>query len=495
MTLSQRVSGIIMPRLDGEHWANQAYRDNTYRLLDLGIRSFGVFKGEYEQTVAMIEDLQRRSGGQLLFGADFEFGLPMRITNRGISMPRAMALGRCQTTITERVAQAIAQEMRAMGILWNWAPVADINSNPDNPVINTRSFAEQPDTVSMHVKAWIAGTKKGHVLSCVKHAPGHGDTATDSHLSLPTIKISAEKAVRREFAPFRAGIDAGAESIMVGHLLVPFLDARKPASLSQVVVTGLIRDSWQYNGVIITDALDMGAITTQYTADKAAVLAFRAGCDILVMPQDTEAAIKALVRAIQRDALTEARLVASEERIAAMRSLLPNNSPVPIINENDHAALALEAAQQAVVTYDADSVLPISRYRHVAAFAVVDNHQPEQATQWLNFLSQATEMNIDCGFIDASVQDAEIKDLLKGIADAEIVVFGFFLRGSGETSTVASAEKYASIVHQLSAGRPSVVVACGSPYGIGAMKATATIYTFSDTTPSVAASVFRLTKA
>lgn len=159
MTLSQRVSGIIMPRLDGEHWANQAYRDNTYRLLDLGIRSFGVFKGEYEQTVAMIEDLQRRSGGQLLFGADFEFGLPMRITNRGISMPRAMALGRCQTTITERVAQAIAQEMRAMGILWNWAPVADINSNPDNPVINTRSFAEQPDTVSMHVKAWIAGQK------------------------------------------------------------------------------------------------------------------------------------------------------------------------------------------------------------------------------------------------------------------------------------------------------------------------------------------------
>ena len=181
-TLHQRLAALVMPRLDADQWSDPAYREAAFALIDRGVRAFGIFLGTLEETMTMLQELQRRAGNTLFFGADHEFGLPMRLREGGIAFPRAMALGRTLPGITEHIAQAIAHEMRAAGLHWNWAPVADINSDPENPIVNTRAFGEDAETVSTHASAFVRGLQAGGVLACAKHVPGHGATRVDSHI-------------------------------------------------------------------------------------------------------------------------------------------------------------------------------------------------------------------------------------------------------------------------------------------------------------------------
>lgn len=198
--LRRRAAGLIIPRADARSWHDSTYRDALFHLVDEGVGGIGVFLGGLDETARMIEDLRSRGGRRLLFAADYEHGLPMRLDG-GIAFPRAMALGRTLPGITEHVAAAIAQEARALGVFWNFAPVCDINSDPSNPIINTRAFGETPDTVARHVEAYVRGTQSQRVMACAKHVPGHGDTAVDSHMAMPTIAITREVAETREFLP------------------------------------------------------------------------------------------------------------------------------------------------------------------------------------------------------------------------------------------------------------------------------------------------------
>lgn len=481
-----------MPRLDASEWRQSTYRDNAYRLVDLGVGGFGVFCGTLKETAMMLEDLQRRSGNRLLFGADYEYGLPMRLTEGGIAMPRAMALGRGSEQDTEKIAAAVAREMRALGVHWNWAPVADVNSEPANPIVNTRAFDETVDIASKHVAAWVRGTQAENIAATVKHAPGHGATTTDSHLDLPTIQVSAERAARREFVPFRAGIEAGAQAVMMGHLLVPFLDKKYPASMSIATIGGLVRQTWEFGGVVVTDALDMGAITKHYTSAAAVTRSFKAGADICLMPEDPFQAITALQTLVTKGTIAESRIVASEARIAVLRDLRKKWPRQTRIDQSAHAELALQSAKAAISIHGNTNLLPITQYNHAAVFGWVTEADADLATQWFRFLAQATEMNVDFGYINSEITQHDVEQLTQGIADADVLVVAVFGSARAFQGTLPSTHNIVRIVNQIAEQRPVIFVLCGSPYGIQIPYSMLSLNTYSNTTPSLAASVLRL---
>ena len=497
----RRAAGLIMIRADAAHWAEPLYRDEISRLIDRGVGGVGVFLGGLEETALMIEDLQRRGGRSLLIAADYEHGLPMRLTD-GIAFPRAMALGQTIPGITELVATCIAAEARAIGVHWNWAPVADINSNPKNPIINTRSFGESAEVVSAHAAAYVRVTQQRYVIACAKHAPGHGDTQVDSHMSVPRIDVAPEVAVAREFAPFKACIDAGVRSIMVAHILVPFLDLKFPASLSRSIVTGLIRESWNFTGLITTDAMDMKSISEVWSSGDAALLAIHAGVDVVLMPNNPHEAIDAIKAAIEKGTITDERLVASESRLdearafVGVRSRLTDAKPLTrdrnVVDQSAHAMIALKAADAAICVEGQLNVLPITQFTQVAAFAVIDESETDIATTWFQSLARGTEIDVDFGFVDTSITDEDLLSLHEGIVDAQLVIFVFFGKAVAFKGELADMSRIPQIIQQIAADKKILIVACGSPYGVDVLPAHTRLYTYSDTLPSLAASVMRL---
>lgn len=499
-SLERRAAARFMVRADAQHWNSSDYRDELYRLVDRGVGGIGVFLGGLEETASMIEDLQRRGGRRLVIAGDYEFGLPMRLTG-GVAFPRAMALGNTLPGITEHVARCIADEARALGVHWNWAPVADINANPNNPIVNTRSFGETADVVANHATAFVRGTQSVGVVACAKHAPGHGDTHVDSHIDLPVIELDRDVAEAREFVPFRACIDAGVRSIMMGHIVVPFLDPDLPSSLSRRVVTDLVRRAWGYNGLITTDALDMGAVRSRWSSGEAALLALKAGVDVVLMPEDPHAAIDAVMEAIERGELDEAELEASDARWEETRAFVglrstrgtgySSREPV-VVDQATHAMIALQAADGAMRLIGDTSLLPITQHPHVAAFAILDESDADTATTWFQSLAKATELNIDMGFVDGTIEESDLQSLVDGISEATVVVFAFFGKAVAFKGKLPGFDRIPYVMDRLANGRPRVVVACGSPYGIDALPSNLTLYMYSDTLPSIAASVMRL---
>ena len=499
-SLERRASARFMVRADAQHWNSPDYRDNLYRLVDRGVGGIGVFLGGLDETATMIEDLQRRGGRRLIIAGDYEFGLPMRLSG-GVAFPRAMALGKTLPGITEHVARCIADEARAIGVHWNWAPVADINANPNNPIVNTRSFGETPDVVAEHAKAFVRGTQSVGVLACAKHAPGHGDTHVDSHIDLPVIDLDRGVAEEREYVPFRACIDAGVRTLMMGHIVVPFLDPELPSSLSRRVVADLVRSAWGFQGLITTDALDMGAIRSRWSSGEAAVMALKAGVDVVLMPEDPHAAIDAVMQAIDREEIDTDELSRSDTRWEDARAFVglrtaaggtySSREPL-VIDQATHAMIALQAADGAVRMHGDASLLPLTQHSHVAAFAILDESEADTATTWFQSLAQATEINIDMGFVDGTIEEADLQSLVDGISEATVVVFAFFGKAVAFKGKLPGFDRIPYVMDQLAQGRPSIIVACGSPYGIDALPSSLAIYTYSDTLPSIAASVMRL---
>jgi beta-N-acetylhexosaminidase len=292
------------------------------RWLDRGLGAITLFAynvGDPEQLARLTAAL-RGERPDLVLSIDEEGGDVTRLeADRGSSYPGNAALGAVDDpALTERVAGAIAGDLAAAGIDLNLAPVADVNSNPRNPVIGVRSFGSDPALVARHTRAFVLGTQRQGVAACAKHFPGHGDTSADSHRELPVAGGDLEDAL----LPFRAAIDAGVKVVMVGHLLLPALDD-VPATLSRTIVTGLLRDELGFDGVVMTDALEMAAVSATYGVEEAAVRALIAGADTLGLGHDLhEEAVErvhaAIVAAVRTGRLKEDRLAEAAGRVAAL---------------------------------------------------------------------------------------------------------------------------------------------------------------------------------
>lgn len=292
-----------------------------YYLEKLGVGGVIFVGGSAAELAVRSHQLQSWAKFPLLLAADIEEGVGQRFAGATwFGPPMAIAeVARHDSGKADRYAEQMgavtAIEARAIGLNWIFAPVVDVNNNPDNPVINVRAFGETPEIVGKLAAAFIRGAGQHPVLTTAKHFPGHGDTAVDSHLELPVLPHSPARLAQVELPPFVEAIAAGADAVMSAHLLIPAWDAEFPATLSRKILIGKLREELGFEGLIVTDALVMGAIANKYGANEAAVLAAEAGADVLLMPLDPEGAILAVCEAVTQGRLSVSQIKESVKRI------------------------------------------------------------------------------------------------------------------------------------------------------------------------------------
>lgn len=285
-----------------------------------------LYKSQPHVAAELLNRLQKSSRLPLIFAADFERGVAMRLN--GVTVfPHAMAFGAAgKLENAEAFGRITAQEARAIGVQWNFFPDADVNSNPTNPIINTRAFGGDPQQVSDLVAAYIRGAHEGGMLTTAKHFPGHGDTATDSHLGVAQVTGNRARLDAVELPPFRRAIEAGVDTIMVAHVTVPALDPEphRIATTSTPVVTGLLRNQMGFKGIVVTDALGMGGLTRLYPKGigRASVDAFKAGSDMLIVPPDIDGSYRAMVHAVRSGEISRERLDQSVRKVLELKASL-----------------------------------------------------------------------------------------------------------------------------------------------------------------------------
>src|SRR5208337_576792 len=300
------------------------------------------------EAAALTNRLQKDSKYPLLIAADFERGLSMRLVG-ATAFPAAMAFGATgNKNLARQFGRITAIESRAIGVQWNWFPIADVNSNPANPIIDTRSFGEDPALVSEMVAAYIKGARSEGLLTTAKHFPGHGDTDTDSHLTLARVPATMDRLSSVELVPFRGAIAAGVDSVMMGHLIVPAVepDPNLPASVSAHAIKDLLQGQLGFKGLVVTDGLGMAGLTHVFSgseaevSSKAAVAAVEAGNDMVLVPGDLGGAYNGLLTAVKRGEISEARIDESVLKILRMKASvgLNQNRFVSLANVQEEVA-------------------------------------------------------------------------------------------------------------------------------------------------------------
>jgi beta-N-acetylhexosaminidase len=380
LSLEEKVGQIFMVRLtmpqfvniksaDYQKWREQIDHYHLGSLL-LTVPADGpsLSKSEPFEIAMLINQLQHDNKVPLLMAADYERGLSMRLN--GVTVfPHAMAFGAAgKPELAERFGKIVAEESRAIGVEWNLFPDADVNSNPANPVINTRSFGENPTQVGAMASAYIRGARGSGLLTAAKHFPGHGDTATDSHLGVAAVNRSRDQIEQIDLPPFRASISAGTDAVMVAHVTAPALepDPMKVATTSGIVVTQVLKTQLGFNGLIITDAMDMSGLTRVYpeggsvAAGRAAVDAIKAGNDMLLLPSDLDGAYNGLLNAVRSGEIPEKRLDESVLKVLRAKASVGLSKATQVDIKNISSIVSspenLVAAQQM-----ADSALTLVR--------------------------------------------------------------------------------------------------------------------------------------
>ena len=342
INLGKKLYQIIISRLNGDRIHNQAYQEYIYTLVRNGIGGFIIFGGERDDVRAFIDKLQSMAEIPLFIASDIERGVGQQIegcTNFPSQMAVRAAVNRDNpddVAILRDVVRAISLEAIDAGINMPLIPVLDVNRNPDNPIICTRAFSDNPDDVSCFGAEYIKALEGLGLISCAKHFPGHGDTSIDSHISLPVITKSYGELMDMDIKPFIEAVKTGVSSIMAGHLHVPALDDSAPASLSKRVITDLLRKELGFDGLVMTDALNMSALAG---IDNIAVRCVSAGVDILLHPADPDLIVKDLTSAVRSKLIDEKCIDTAVGRISRVKSRLRNITRVEV-DYNTHNALS-----------------------------------------------------------------------------------------------------------------------------------------------------------
>jgi beta-N-acetylhexosaminidase len=436
----------------------------------------GVERSQVYPTAVLANTLQSHASIPLLIGADFERGTAMRLAE-GTSFPHSMAIaatGRPEDAYT--MGKITALEARAVGVPWIFAPDADVNSNPANPIINTRSFGEDVSRVSEFVAAFVRGVEENGGLATAKHFPGHGDTSTDSHLALPTVTGDRDHLEQVELAPFRAAIAAGVSTIMTGHLAVPALepDPGVPATMSPAITTDLLRRQMGFDGLVVTDALDMGGVTALYSPGEVAIRSILAGADVLLVPPVLDAALEAVRDAVSSGRIPMSRLddavthvLRAKAKLGLYRSklvdltALAGNFGRP---EFEHAALDI-ADRGVTLLRDDQHILPLDAAKPTRALLVAVSGDPDpypakdfEAEIGWRVDSLAT-LRMDTRFVRAD----SVK--LPPANTYDVAIAALFVRVADRKGSISLPEDEANVVDRLLAGGKPVIVACfGSPY-------------------------------
>ncbi len=326
MSLEEKVGQMIAWRYNAhfENIDNEYVRDLVNLVSRKKIGGLIIFAGEVYETAHLTNYLQQQAEIPLLIAADFEWGAAMRISGTTL-FPPLMALGAGGSEeLAYEMGKITALEGRAMGIHMTYAPVVDVNINPDNPIISARSLGESPESVGRLAAAFVKGCQENGLIATAKHFPGHGDTAQDSHDLMPTIEADLERLEKVELYPFARAIEAGVEAVMTAHLYVPALDPTPglPATLSPLILTDVLRKKLGFNGLIVTDAMGMGGVSRSFSPRDAALRAVKAGVDMVLLPPDPPGVIDGLLAAVKSGEVPESRIDRSVGRILALKARL-----------------------------------------------------------------------------------------------------------------------------------------------------------------------------
>jgi beta-N-acetylhexosaminidase len=514
MSLRDRVAQLIIATCYGEAPATKSAEYQKYRhwVRDLHIGGLivanridhGAIRNAQPHALAVfLNQMQKMSKTPLVIAADFERGASMRVSGAA-QFPYNMAYGAGRDVEAAKYeGLATAREARAIGVHWIFAPVADVNNNPENPVINTRSYGENADDVAQNVGAYIDGAHsdpKNRVLVTAKHFPGHGDTDTDSHMALARVTANKERLETLEFAPFRAAIAHGVDSIMTAHVAVPSLEPDEiPATVSSKVLTGILRDELKFRNLIVTDAMDMQGVAKMFPQGEASVRALQAGADVLLMPLNPETVIHAVVAAIEDGRLKRARIdesvirvIEAKIRVGITRKKLVDLDEISdaFDSEEDTAHAQLASDRAVTLVRNEHDVLPLASSAQSCLIVVVERRASTAGTRMIDSYRRFSPKS-QIAIVDASMNAASLAASVGDTSKCSAIVIAAFATVAANRGSVGLTGELTPFIAKLTEGPvPVAVIAMGNPYLLSAFPKTAAyLATFSSTTPSEASAV------
>ena len=488
LTLREKVGQLIMPWVLGDYAPEGS--PSHERILEYvhnqGIGGVIMSVGTPLEVAAKLNDLQGHAKVPLLVGADLETGAGFRMRGAmympgsielggATQFPSLMAVGAAgDDRLAYEMGRVTAVEARAVGIHVPFAPVLDVNNNPENPIINVRSFGENPSEVSRMGIAFIRGVQENGAIATGKHFPGHGDTDIDSHLALPVIRHDRARMDSVELRPFKEAIDAGMSAIMTAHISVPSLNGGlpEPSTLSPMVLTSVLRDEMKFDGIVFTDAMDMSAIARQHSAGEAAVRAIEAGADVILMPPDVGQAIEGIVEAVHSGRLTEARIDASVRRILGTKQSLglgserfvPLDKVGAVVGVPQNTAVADEIAQRSItLLQNRNDLLPLRGTRTASVLSVSFRRASDLlSARYFNRVLRETYPRLVTMDVDSDADESEYERVLARVRGQDLVVVSTY---SSYAGAVDALEELAEFIEQVRrSGVPHVVISFGNPY-------------------------------
>jgi len=495
LTLREKIGQLIMPWVAGDYTAVGSAEFEQVRKWVQEDRVGGLVLsiGLPLSYAAKLNELQVRARVPLLIASDMENGPGMRLGNiyalpsllpqgGGTVFPPVMALGATGSEdLAYKLGQVLGTEARAIGVHLVFGPVVDVNSNPLNPIINTRSFGESPELVGRLAKAYIRGARSKGLMSTGKHFPGHGDTDVDSHLDLPTIRADRAHLDSVDLPPFRAVVGEGIDAIMTAHIAVVGIEGQNagPATLSRGFMTGILRDEMHFGGLVVTDAMTMGGVAKRYGATEPLIMALEAGADVLLMPRSVPDAIETVMTAVKSGRLTESRIDASVRRILTAKTraglrqgrLVDLNAVDRVVDIPEHTRIAEEiAARSITLAQDRMNLVPLAK-DSTKRILVVTYADAADLVAGRTFNSIITERLPGAGTVrvDDRTNDAEYVALGRKADSADVLLISAYVSPREFTGTVGAQAGFSQFVERIAlSGKPIIVLSFGSPYLLSA---------------------------
>ena len=507
MSLEEKIGQLISVGVNATflNQDSEAYRTLKHHIEDNKVGGIILFRGPVYESVILVNRMQQLARYPLLISADLEAGAGMRFDDT-VNFPWNMAVGATgNPEYARRQGEITAREARALGIHQIFAPVVDVNNNAANPVINVRSYGEDPAEVARFSAAFTEGAQAAGVIATAKHFPGHGDTAVDSHRGLPEINVGRERLNTVEFVPFQASINAGVGAVMTGHIALPQIDATAvrplpqnikskptdtdengeiidekaamPATMSPVIGK-ILRNDLKFQGMIVTDALSMSGLTIYFTQEEAAVRALEAGADMLLKPADVDASFRGVLQAVKSGRITEQRVEESARRILAAKydlglveqRITPVDSLDRLVGSKDVMALATEIAEHAVtLVRDEDKRVPLKNLKpesRVFNLAVTNGEDRNWiANPFVSKLHRAG-LKVETVVLDERSTEQDVQKVLERAKSADLVLASLYGRvRSGQASSVGIPQSGARALSALiEAKAPVVGISFGNPY-------------------------------
>jgi beta-N-acetylhexosaminidase len=486
MTLDEKIGQMLMPGNPLGAFRNVDSDEFTKirgDIVDYHAGGYHVFGGDPAAVALIVNEMQRQAKVPLLVADNFEGGVGYVLFG-ATRLPLGMAMGATgDEKLAYEAAKITAEEGRALGVNVNFYPVADVQNNPANPIINIRSFGEDPASVSRFVRAYIRGAQENGQLATAKHFPGHGDVATDSHLQMPVLDVTRQRLDTVELPPFRAAIDENVAAFMSAHIWLPQLEPKKdlPATLSKNVLTDLLRGELHYSGLVFTDAMSMKGVTNSFPNGEASVLAIEAGADMLVLPPDVPAAFDAIKAAVAAGRITEARIDQSVRRILRAKASLDLQDPrnrftdvgriMNTVGSKPHRDFAQRISDAAItLVRDDNKVLPL---RASPDLRVVQINLLDSRNGWREGVPgrvmtaelpkrfpRAVTVQVDD---QSTATELDMVRKLAQLADA-VVVNGYIRVAAYKGSIDLTAAQTSLLKDLIALKKPLVYTSFGSPY-------------------------------